>query len=139
MPSQKPSKVVIDTNLWISFLIGKEFLSLKGFIVQGKIKLVITDQLITEIRTVTSREKFRRYFSEDKVGELIEFLTAISQKVKIQKIAAICRYPKDDFLLALSKASKADYLVTGDKDLLTIKTFEKTKILTFNKFKDSIR
>lgn len=139
MPSQKPSKVVIDTNLWISFLIGKEFQSLKGLIVQGKIKLVITDQLITEIRTVTSKEKFRRYFSEDKVVELIEFLTAISEKVRIQKIEAICRDPKDDFLLALSKASKADYLVTGDKDLLTIKIFGKTQILTFNKFKDNIR
>jgi uncharacterized protein len=139
MRSRKPSRVVIDTNLWISFLIGKEFQGLKDLIVQGKIKLIITDQLITEIRTVTLREKFKKYFNENKVVELIELLTAISENVKIKKIEAICRDSKDDFLLALSKASKANYLITGDKDLLTIKTFGNTEILTFSKFKHEIR
>jgi hypothetical protein len=47
MPSQRPSKVIIDTNLWISFLIGKELQNLKDLIIEEKVRLITTDQLIT--------------------------------------------------------------------------------------------
>ena len=46
----------------------------------------------------------------------------------------ICRDPKDNFLLALAKDAGADYLITRDEDLLTIKQFEKTIILTLEDF-----
>ncbi|MBK8513811.1 MAG: putative toxin-antitoxin system toxin component, PIN family [Saprospiraceae bacterium] len=55
MSSQKPSKVIVDTNLWISFLIGKELQNLKDIIVTEKIRLVMTDQLVNEIKFVTAR------------------------------------------------------------------------------------
>jgi predicted nucleic acid-binding protein len=59
--------------------------------------------------------------------------------VKINNIKKICRDPKDDFLLALSKKSKADFLITGDKDLLEIKIYGKTEILTVKKFKEQFK
>ena len=41
------------------------------------------------------------------------------------------RDPADNFLLAIAKAGEADYLATGDKrDLLALKQFERTKIVT---------
>lgn len=46
----------------------------------------------------------------------------------------VCRDPNDDFLLALAKDGKANYLLTGDKDLLEIKAFEKIKIVTLAEF-----
>ena len=139
MPSQRPSKVIIDTNLWISFLIGKELQNLKDLIVDARIKLVTTDQLINELKLVTSREKLKKYFEPEKVTDLIFLLDIISEKVRIKKIEQICRDPKDDFLLALSKASKADFLITGDKDLLEIKRYGSTEILTLTKFKEKIK
>ena len=54
--------------------------------------------------------------------------------INVQSIVTICRDPKDNFLLALAKDSKADYLFTGDNDLLDIKKFDKTKIITINNF-----
>jgi uncharacterized protein len=139
MQGQKPSKVIIDTNLWISFLIGKELQTLKELIVNERIKLIITDQLLTEIKMVTARDKLKKYFDQDKVTDLISLLNIVSEKVKIKKIEAACRDPKDDFLLALSKESKADYLVTGDKDLLEIRFYGKTEILTVKKFKEKVK
>lgn len=139
MPRQKASKIIIDTNLWISFLIGKEFQNLKDLIVHGKVKLIVTDQLLLEIKVVTSRAKFKKYFKEENVADLISFLTIVAQKVRVQKIDAICRDPKDDFLLALAKAGKEDYLITGDKDLLEIKNYGQTKILSYNRFMDDLR
>ena len=139
MPSQRPSKVIIDTNLWISFLIGKELQNLKNLIVDVRIRLVTSDQLINELRLVASREKLRKYFEPEKVVDLISLLDIISEKIKIKKIELICRDPKDDFLLALSKESKADFLITGDKDLLEMKHYCRTEILTVKKFNERIK
>lgn len=60
----KMPKVVIDTNLWISFLIGKSFANLKSLIVNQQIEIIISEQLITEIRIVTQRPKLTKYFSQ---------------------------------------------------------------------------
>jgi putative PIN family toxin of toxin-antitoxin system len=139
MPSQKPSKVIIDTNLWISFLIGKELRKLKDLVVSERIKFVTTDQLITELKIVSARPKFERYFDQIKVAELIFLLEIISDKVKIKAIENICRDPKDDFLLALSKESKANYLVTSDNDLLAIGIYGRTEILTVNDFQEKFK
>ena len=139
MASQRPSKVIVDTNLWVSFLIGKELQHLKDLIVDVRIRLVTTDQLINELKLVTSREKLKKYFEPEKVTDLISLLDIISEKVKIKKIELICRDPKDDFLLALCKESKADFLITGDKDLLEIKHYGRTEILTLKKFKERIK
>lgn len=138
MPNQKPSRVIIDTNLLISFLIGKELQNLKLLIINERIKLVTTDQLINELRTVTSRKKLQHYFDPDKVEELISLLDIISVKIKIKKIEPVCRDPKDDFLLALSKAGKANFLITGDKDLLALRVYGKTEIMTVKNFKEKI-
>jgi putative PIN family toxin of toxin-antitoxin system len=138
MPSQKPSKIILDTNVWISFLIGKELQDLKDLIVSEKVKVITTDQLINEIRLVTSRDKLKKYFNQDKVTDLISLLDILADKVKIKKIDKICRDPKDDFLLALSKESGAYYLITGDKDLLDIKVYGRTKIVTVKQFKEKI-
>jgi uncharacterized protein len=48
------------------------------------------------------------------------------------------RDKKDNYLLALSKASKADYLITGDKDLLMLKVFRGTGIVKMSEFLDSV-
>jgi|SRR5688572_24522906 len=138
MPSQKPSRIIIDTNVWISFLIGKELQNLKDLIVNDKVKIISTDQLINEIKIVTSRDKLKKYFNQDTVTDLISLLDILADKVKIKKIDEICRDPKDDFLLALSKESKANYLITGDKDLLDIKVYGRTRIVTVKQFKEKV-
>ena len=46
-------KVIFDTNVWISFLIGKRLSRIKRYIADETIKIVITEQLILELRTVT--------------------------------------------------------------------------------------
>lgn len=138
MPSQKPSKIILDTNVWISFLIGKELQVLKDLIVSEKVKVIITDQIINEIKLVTTRDKLKKYFNQEKVSDLISLLEIVADKVKIKKIDKICRDPKDDFLLALSKQSKANYLITGDKDLLDIKVYGRTRIMTVRQIKEKI-
>lgn len=105
-------------------------------ILDEKVKIITCDQLINEIRLVTSRESLRKYFDKEKVGDLLTLLEILSKRVNIGVIESHCRDPKDDFLLALSKESRAHYLITGDKDLLELKIYGKTKILTVRQFRD---
>lgn len=88
---------------------------------------------------MVARPKLQKYFDQEKVTDLIALLEIVSKKAKVDKVEEICRDPKDDFLLALSKESKANYLVTGDKDLLEIRPYSRTEILTVKKFKEKMR
>ncbi len=58
------------------------------------------------------------------------FIEFISVKSKVD----VCRDKNDNFLLALAKDGKANFLITGDKDLLILENFYKAKILTINDF-----
>jgi putative PIN family toxin of toxin-antitoxin system len=58
------------------------------------------------------------------------YIDFIEVKCKVE----VCRDPNDDFLLALAKDGKANFLITGDKDLLDIVKFEKVVILKINDF-----
>lgn len=138
MLSNQPIKVIIDTNLWISFLIGKGLANLKNLIVSGTIQVILCDQLQEEITRVTQRPKLRKYFSPQKVNELLNLLAVIGLFVEIQSEVFICRDEKDNFLLALAQDSQANFLITGDADLLTLKEFEGTKIVTYQEFLQEI-
>ncbi len=59
--------------------------------------------------------------------------------VKIKSQVKICRDPKDNFLFELSKDGNADFLLTGDKDLLEFEKYGKTKILTITKFPEEMK
>ena len=131
-------KVIFDTNIWISFLIGRRLSNIKRYITNGQILIVSTEQLLIEIKIVTSREKLQRYFPRESVKELIELLETIADKVEIKPTHFLSRDPKDSFLLDLIDYSKADYLVTGDKDLLEYNPFKTAKILTPNEFESEI-
>ncbi|MBP6456508.1 MAG: putative toxin-antitoxin system toxin component, PIN family [Chitinophagaceae bacterium] len=126
----KNIKVIFDTNVWISFLIGKRLSFIKNYISTGQITIIVSDQLLEEIKIVTSRDRLKKYFPKESVIALIELLETIGEKVEVKPIHFINRDPKDNFLLDLIEFSKADYLVTGDKDLLVHHPFKTALILT---------
>jgi uncharacterized protein len=126
----KSIKVIFDTNVWISFLIGKRLSFIKNYISNGQVTIVTTEQLLKEIKEVTGRERLKKYFPQESVIDLLELLETIAEKVEIKPTHFINRDPKDNFLLDLIDFSKADYLVTGDKDLLVHNPFKSAKILT---------
>lgn len=139
MPKRKRPKVVIDTNLWISFLIGKKLASLQTLLVHQDIEIVIADQIIDEIREVTQRPKLKKYFPAEKVDEFLSLINIVASKHDIKKVEPVSRDPKDDYLLALARETQADYLVTGDQDLITLKKYGRIKIITASEFEEVIR
>jgi len=75
---RKKIRVVIDTNLWISFLISGNYEKMDSLFSSGRLCLLFSERLFTEFITVASREKFRQYFSESDIDEL---------SVKMKKVA----------------------------------------------------
>jgi putative PIN family toxin of toxin-antitoxin system len=133
MPN-KVTRIILDTNLWISFLISKDLSKLDELIFKKKALLVFSKELLDEFLEVTKRPKFRRFFSKTDVENVLETIDEYADFVIVKSKITICRDPKDNFLLSLSKDGKADFLLTGDKDLLDIGLFEKTSIETISDF-----
>ena len=125
-------RIIIDTNLWISFLITKDYTKLDEILFAKKAVLVFSQELLDEFLEVAKRPKFRRFFSAEDIETLLETIEEYAIFVEVKSVVDICRDPKDNFLLALSKDGKANILLSGDKDLLTLGKFGKTKILTIS-------
>ncbi|GHT66784.1 putative toxin-antitoxin system toxin component, PIN family [Bacteroidia bacterium] len=130
----KKIKIIIDTNLWISFLISGEYEKLDFLFSSGKICLLFSERLFAEFIGVASREKFRKYFSEKDIDELSKRMKKVAKIVQIKTVQTHCRDSKDNFLLELAIDGKANYLITGDNDLLELKTAGKTQIVKIKDF-----
>lgn len=130
----KSARTIIDTNLWISYLISPTDLSLEDLLESGHIVILFSDDLVSEFINVASRPKFRRHFSLDRIQTVLDLLEDFGEPVNTQSEVSICRDAKDNFLLALAKDGNAEFLVTGDTDLLDIEQFEETAILTLSDF-----
>jgi putative PIN family toxin of toxin-antitoxin system len=133
MPAKK-LKIIVDTNLWISFLISKRLQKLEALFDKDSVILVFSDELLEEFLEVASRKKFTKYFNREDIQKFLNAIDCCSETIKVKSIVKQCRDEKDNFLLALAKDSKADYLITGDEDLLIIKKFQNTEILTYSEF-----
>ncbi|MDZ7648253.1 MAG: putative toxin-antitoxin system toxin component, PIN family [Cytophagales bacterium] len=127
--AKKVDRIIIDTNLWIAFLITKDFRKLDVKIKTGKVKILFSLELIEEFMEVAERPKFKKYFNKKDLEQIIDLFDVYGEIVDVKSRVEICRDPKDNFLLSLAKDSKATHLITGDKDILDIKKFEKTSIL----------
>jgi putative PIN family toxin of toxin-antitoxin system len=131
-------RIIIDTNVWISLLIGQKLKNIIPLFSSQKLQIIVSDELIDELVDVTSRPKFKKYFNPNQVQEFIELIMAISLKFNPKAKYTNCRDEKDNFLLDLIDASKADFLVTGDKDLLACNPFKTAEILNPSDFEKII-
>ena len=132
--SIKIKRIIIDTNLWISFLITNDFNKLDHFLNSDKYLVVFSDELFDEFLEVVHREKFARYFNDLNIKILVEIINEKALFVKVFSNVNVCRDVKDNFLLSLAIDGDVDYLITGDNDLLILKHYQKTSILTINDF-----
>ena len=124
-------RIIVDTNLWISFLIGKRLSALSRLLLSGRIVIVMSTGLMDEIMEVASRPKFAKYFAPTALPLLTNFFRRYAVFYELEKIPARCRDPKDDYLLELAVASDADFLISGDSDLTDMGTIRHTRIVSY--------
>jgi len=132
--AKRKNRVIIDTNLWISFLLTKDFSKLDKIIADKKIMLVFSEELVEEFIEVAQRSKFRKYFAADDTEDLLLKIRYRATFINVSSNVTACRDPKDNFLLSLAVDGQATHLITGDKDLLVLEKFDQTKILTISEY-----
>jgi|ERR1700722_3026097 len=132
--ANKPERIVIDTNVFISFLISDSFSKLDKHFQANKIRLLFSNELLGEFLEVIARPKLKKYFSDNDIIKLLDSIQNHADFINITTTVNACRDPKDNFLLALALNGKADYLITGDEDLLVMKKFKKTTIIKIADF-----
>lgn len=130
----KSKKVILDTNLWISFLISHRLDEIDDLLLDGKIRLIFSKESIEEFIAVAKRPKFEKFFTDKNINDLLQLFDSYGKLVNVSTAITDCRDDKDNFLLSLAVDSKSDYLVTGDSDLLTLSKIKKTKILSWSNF-----
>jgi putative PIN family toxin of toxin-antitoxin system len=131
---QNKIRIILDTNLWISFLLKNDLSKIDFLFVEHKCVLIFSEELYSEFIDVAKRPKFKKYFSKETLIRLTHIISEYSEFIETKTFTNDCRDLKDNFLLALSIDGKADFLLTGDKNLLELDPYKKTKIKTISEF-----
>lgn len=137
MPEIK-HRIVIDTNLWISFLLTRSLDKLDQLFLDDKLVLLVSEELVDEIIEVAQRPKFRKYFDLIDLADLLANLRQKAEFIEVISKIEACRDEKDNFILSLAVDGAATSILTGDKDLLTLHPFKGIEILTVASFLDRL-
>jgi len=134
-------KVVLDTNVLASALIkpGKPR-ELLSEIVEGGVQLVLSRSILEELLEVAYDSRMRRYVDEN---DVISFMKAIGSVAKIVRVKSRFKVvkgdPDDDVILRTAYDCRADYIVSGDKHLLSLGEFKGARIVTVNEMLKSLK
>jgi putative PIN family toxin of toxin-antitoxin system len=132
-------KVVLDSNIFVSSFFWKGN-PRKVFdrVTNGFDELYITDEILEEISTVMSREKFNT--DEMEIKEYIEVIESYSVKVFYKnKTEEISRDKDDNKILQCGLEGNVDFIITGDNDLLVLKEFRNIKIVNPKEYLENNR
>ena len=121
-------RIVLDTNIYISAaIIGRvceEILKICRF---SSLELFTSKDIIIEIETKL-KEKF--FWNDQQISSFIENILEFCNVIDIsEKIIYLKDDPDDDKILECAISSKCNYIVSGDKHLIKLKSFRNIKIL----------
>jgi putative PIN family toxin of toxin-antitoxin system len=130
-------RVVLDTNILISALMiqmGHPAAIYRAW-QEGNFTLLTCAEQLAELRATLQKPKIVERIKPYKAGRLVNEMKELAEDVGALPRVQRSPDPTDDFLLALSEAGKADYLVTGDKGgLLALASHKAARIVSAREF-----
>ena len=130
-------KVVLDTNVIIASFAARGLCYAAFELCLDRFEIVTSPFLIEEVETNLFK-KFR--LPHTLAREITEFLSDHARIIEIDAVPQdVCEDPDDARILALAQKSEAAYLITGDKELLAIKTIGSSKILSPRQFWEAVK
>jgi putative PIN family toxin of toxin-antitoxin system len=131
-------RVLLDTNQLISSLVStrgpqRELVDAwrrRAFL------LLLTAEQLEEVREVLGRPKIARKYRISPADRqaFLDLLRAEVILLPDEPAPGVCRDPDDDHLLGCAAAGGVEYLVTGDRDLLSVRRFRETSIVDARAF-----
>ena len=126
-------RVILDTNVLLSGLISGRGIPARLIDAWLDRRFVLVSHAfqLDELREVSRRDKIRALIRPSEVGRLVNQILLLAEMPATLPYIRRSPDPRDDFLLGLCKAGRANWLVTGDKDdLLSLERQETTRIVT---------
>ena len=130
-------RVVIDVNIIVSALLAPAGrpAAIIGIWLDGKFRLLTCAAHLDELRSTLQKPRVSERIKPNKAGRLVNLIKKFAEDIGPLPRVKRSPDPTDDFLLALSEARKADYLVTGDKSgLLALDRHKNTRIVSARQF-----
>jgi putative PIN family toxin of toxin-antitoxin system len=127
-------KAVFDTNVLIAAFLTEGICA--KLLIRARRRdfdMILCEGILQEFKRVL-KKKFAA--SPHEMSEALTILSAATQDIlgQTDSIVPICRDPDDDLILACARDAVADYVVTGDEDLLVLKNYEGISILNPREF-----
>ncbi|MDP4011622.1 MAG: putative toxin-antitoxin system toxin component, PIN family [Candidatus Roizmanbacteria bacterium] len=133
--------LVLDTSTILSFLLSKRKTNVRSIIKLGykkELEFAISQETYSELtRTIaTNKTKKSNFYNQGTIGKFIVWYKYNSKKFEVihDQPKLQSRDPNDNMFLTLAVKSKANYIITLDKDLIEVKKIDKTKIVTPSQF-----
>jgi len=130
-------RALLDTNIFISYLLTPHHAgavqTIFAALGQNQFTLLLPEDVVEEILdVVANRPHLIGRVGSSRLAVFLELLRSVAEIIPRieQTIPAIARDTKDDYLLAYAAVGRADYLVTGDKDLLVLEEVAEVKIVS---------
>jgi len=130
-------RVVLDTNILVSALISSAAhpAAIYEAWEDGKFTLLTCAEHLDEVRATLQKPRVAELIKPHRAGRLVNQIEKLAERIGSLPRVKRSPDPTDDFLLALSEAGKADYLVTGDKSgLLSLDRHKATQIVSATDF-----
>ncbi len=96
--------------------------------------VLVSVPVLLELADVLNRLKFDKYVTHDERMRFMVNFLKVAEMIEVNQTITACRDPKDDKLLELAVDGNADFLVTGDKDLLVLNPFRGVEVITPREF-----
>lgn len=130
-------RALLDTNVFISHLLtpgrGGSIQAIMEALLEGRFTLLLPDEALQELaETAANKPHLANKITPAQLALLRDLLQSVAERIAPieEAIPSIGRDRKDDYLIAYAVVGEADYLVTGDKDLLVLEEIAGVRILT---------
>jgi uncharacterized protein len=133
----KPVRVVIDTNILVSaFLWYGKPSRLLELAEEGSVRIFSSRHLMNELANSLAKEKLARAVLATGLSakEMVTAYRQLTRAVRPVPVSSISRDPDDDHVIACAIAAKADFIVTGDRDLLVLDPLDGIRIVEVARF-----
>jgi putative PIN family toxin of toxin-antitoxin system len=123
-------RVILDTNALLSRLLLPD--SITARVVRrffDRATPLASEETLRELAETLARPKFDPYVSRPDRQKFFELFARVAEWVPVTTTIRRCRDPKDDKFLELAADGHADWIITGDTDLLELSPFQSTSIL----------
>lgn len=92
--------------------------------------MLLSYAVLAELCEVLARDRFRKYIDEEDIRIFVAALVQSAEWVDIATRVTTCRDPKDDKFLELAVSGRANFIVSGDDDLLAMGAFQGISVVS---------